>query len=332
MLNLIAGLAGAVILIVLVFVTGLLVIRRTSGQRAQTVYMGVGQFIGAALLDCLLLYFSITFSTAALSDAVRMRGSGTQNAVLTDLADALGGTSPDAATLWGLLIPFLSWVAAHGVALCALLVLRYGYAWLRMRRPAEGMQAAPVDFVAQLGGTIVGLVVFVVFFVKVVAFDCLLIRYQMINSSTALRKALGKGWESSMSQDVLIERLSSTFYGQIVVHAGDFYVVALLMMALVMVIASHNLMRAISLTRRRAYVVPPPPPLGAVPPLPAAAQGPGAAPPTGGVPPPIVDLPEPPPPPRPPDPPGGGGNDLPPLVNPPPGQGPGNTPMRPSED
>jgi len=271
MLGALLSALGVLVAAAVVFVIGLAVVRRWRGEAGQGLYIAIGLFLLALSLDFVVLYFSVSFCTASLKDALRLRGSGTANPLLDDLMRTFGGRGLDIGTLWGVIIPAVSWVSAHGVALAAFWLMRSGYGLIRAHAtPSEGDARPAPDLGriwAYLAGSSLGLVLAIVVFNAVVSFDSLLIRYQIISSSRVLKAQLGDNWEARLGQEELLQKLGSSFLGQIVLHAGTFYVVTLLVSAAVMVAALHNLVFQVGRIRRPlplpvAPPTPPPPPPG----------------------------------------------------------------------
>ncbi len=260
---------GAILLAVLAYVLGLMAVRRHLGVRHQNIYNAIFQCILASVLDLGMIFFSIAFCTAATSDALRLRGHGTPNQFLESVSSAFGTGNVDNATLYGLIIPALSWATAHAVVVLGLLVARSVYQAVQARRSAqatepdtEAHREAKTQFegavTAAFGyGVVLGLAYWA--FRIVVTFDTLLVRYQIIHSSKALTRALGKDWMARLNEQQLYAKLGSSFLGQIVVHAGLFYVAALLVTAFLMVVALHNLTHHLNSLPRRRYMPGAPP-------------------------------------------------------------------------
>lgn len=318
---------GCVFLCAFAYICGAVFVRRFFSPRAAALYHGVGQLCVCMVLDLMVIYFSITFCTASIRQALRLRDGGTPNALLDDLMSLFGGASIDPATLWGVIIPFITWVVAHALVYAILEVSRYSYAAVHAQMArgagdAAGPNVAPLLWL-RTGGWIAAAGVVGVLFHEVVRFDSLLLRFQIVSSSKTLGKLLGKGWEARMSEDRLNAVLGNSFLGQIALHSGTFYVIMLIIAAFGMVISIHNLRRVLQPEPRPLELPPPPPP---APPTPvvgaanqragngpdpaAAARGPGISPPAA----PRQEAP-------PPESPGSG--DLPPLGPPPSGGGTG---------
>lgn len=240
---------GVLVLALLVYVIGLAVVRRTLGERYQNLYNAFGQAALAIAFDFVVIYFSVSFCTASIKYALRIRGGASPNQVLDSVMKSFGGSGLDNPTLFGLVIPAVSWVVAHIVILGLLLTARYVYAAVQAHvgggndeRGAE--PGAALDWLRAAGAAAVS-GAFIYFFSWVVGLDALLLRYQIISNSRALKTLLGTGWEARLSQADLVQKLGHTFVGQIVIHVGAFYVITLLVAAFVIVIALHNLFATI---------------------------------------------------------------------------------------
>ena len=282
--------AGLILFLILVYVAGLTLFRSRFGNRRPVLYHAVWQCLLAGIVDLLVIYFSISFCTSSIKDGLRLRGSAAPNMLLSELTETFGIEDLDLATVWGIIIPIMSWLSAHGVVLGALLTARFGFATLTAHLALTGEEGRGelVGRVQQhwsrLAGAAAGLGISIWFFRKVIRFDTFLIQYQMISSSKALKGMLGADWRSLSTQG-LKQVLSGSFIGEIVIHAGEFYVVALMIAAVLMVISLHNLREgAVALPTARYRPVPPPLPIdlrpefGAVqPPAPPpnAPDGPG---------------------------------------------------------
>jgi len=304
--------AGLLLLLIFVYVAGLTLFRARFGNRRPVLYHAVWQTLLAGIVDLLVIFFSISFCTSSIKDGLRLRGSAAPNILLTELTETFGIENLDLATVWGIIIPIMSWLSAHGVVLGALLTARYGFAALAAHLSSTGEEAR-AELVtrlhqhwARLAGAIAGLGVSLWFFRRVIRFDTFLIQYQMINSSRALKGLLGADWKMLTTEE-LRKALSGSFIGEIVIHAGSFYVVSLMVAAILMVISLHNLREgAMTLPAMRYRPEPPPLPLDLRPEAVAVAVPGPPVPPAG----------------EPGNPPGtgAGAGDLPP-VEPPPGPG-----------
>ena len=255
---------AVLMLLALMYVGGLVVVRRTAGDHHQALYNAVGQVILAIILDFMVLYFSISFCTSSIKDALRLRGAGQPNMLLESVSESFGGGGIDIATLWGLIIPAISWTCAHAVVLGGLMVSRYAFAVLTAyasrTNADEGRRLTPelLHIWGRAAGYVALLALALYAFARVVTFDTLLVQYQIINSSRYLKKLLGIDWMAHLSHDQLMKRLGGTFVGQVVVHAGTFYVITLLVAAFVVVVALHNLLESVRRLPRRPYQPRPP--------------------------------------------------------------------------
>lgn len=304
---------GVLLLLFLAYIGGLIYVRRIGGERYQNLYNAIGQAALAIAFDFVVLYFSISFCTAGLKYALRMRSGGSANQVLDSMMQSFGGKGLDNPTIFGLIIPAVSWIVAHVVIVGLMLTIRYIYTAMHARTPQAVADGAVASFVWLQAGVAGALsATFGYFFRWVVGFDALLLRYQIISQSRVLKDLLGSGWEARLSQDELVQKLGHTFIGQIVIHAGAFYVITLLVAAFVMVVAMHNLFSAIQrLPRGRAYQVTAP----VLTPIAPDDRDYGLRDATAAQPP-ATDQPRPPDPPTDPDPPPGDGPtvlDLPPA-------------------
>lgn len=249
-----AFLLGIVSLIgvVLVYILGCAMVRRFAGDRPHVMYHAVGQFILALMLDLVVIYFSVSFCTSSLKQALKLRGSTASNMLVDETMTRLGGTgdSLDIGSLWGLIVPIISWVCAHIVILSALLLVRYvvmAISRQTVRTATQGgadQRSAITHPLYYAAGALSLLGVGGYWFKKAVDFDRILIMFQIINSSKSLKVALGKDWLTAMSYHDLVQKLNDSFVGQVALHAGSFYVISLLVAGFAMVVTSHNLWAA----------------------------------------------------------------------------------------
>jgi len=193
--------------------------------------------------------------------------------MLEELAQAIGGRQLQLSSMYGWLVPVVTWIFAHGVVLFGMLTLRYGYALIQQRaevlrdRDPEELAHRPLDlnWLRAVGCLVIALL-FTYGFYTTVGLDSLLIRYFMISSSRPLKIALGDNWESLAPAD-MAATLKGSFVGQIILHAGAVYVLTILVAAFFIVIALHNFVSAINaLPPRRGGAGGPPPLAPASPP------------------------------------------------------------------
>ncbi|MCL5670077.1 MAG: hypothetical protein M1423_02090, partial [Acidobacteria bacterium] len=208
--------------------------------------------LGAAVvIDVVVLTFSISICSYVARNGLGISGYVLQNAQI--LRVLLGspdqGTSLSTAGIWGFIIPLLSWLTAHGVVLGIVEPVRLiGAAFVdrntsRLHPGSAGARRAAIRFrrrVIQICGfAATGVAAFLVFR-TVINFDKNLFQYELIDQTSLRRLLGGEHWATKHSPEQVAHMLRGTFLGQVVLHAGNFYMICLFVSAFFLVVAVHR--------------------------------------------------------------------------------------------
>ena len=207
----------------------------------------------AVVLDVLVITFSISVCSYATRQGLEIRGDAVQNSDILRLlsGSAVGEQGVTVASLWGFIIPLLSWVTAHGVVFGIVEFLRYFVALVGLgpliRRTQQSAGSATNfvrtrlhSFVTRLCGSALLTIVSLYLFKIVISFDRLLFQYQIIDVSLLRKELGGRGWSLRYSPEQLTSALQGTFLGQMALHAGNFYVVCLFITAFLLIMALNR--------------------------------------------------------------------------------------------
>ena len=261
MVGLLLGGLGVLALVAVLYIAGITLFRYWLGNRAPVLYHAILQFAFFGLLDAIILIFSVSFCTASIRDSIRLRGSVASNQLLANLLYALGVDDVDLPTMWGVIVPVLTWVSGHGVAFAGLLSARFGRGAVVRYLETRGQAGAVVEVgrhLVQLVGSLGALVGIAWMLQRVLSTEVSLIRFQLLSSSQAGKTMLGEGW-MNWSDTAIRAALAKHFVGQVINHLVSIYAVGLLLSAGAMILAFHRLfVGAMLIPLLRYRPVPPP--------------------------------------------------------------------------
>ncbi|MDO8655546.1 MAG: hypothetical protein Q7R48_04045 [bacterium] len=236
------------------YVIGLAVARRFFGVRAYEFLRAVWSLVFALFLNLLLLVTTITWTTNVLAEALRMREGGRENTYIASVIK-IG----DMVSNYAVIIPLVTVIMGHLFVLSVLIGLRFAVrSVVQWRAPSEMVHLDETHPYFGLAASVVAIPVLWSIYQQVLAWEVLLLRFQFINESRVLRDELGKNWSTTLPAEALNERLGTTFFGQLLAHAGTFYSIAVLVCACLFVLSAHQTLRCIQRMRTPAFAIIPP--------------------------------------------------------------------------
>ncbi|MGD9495259.1 MAG: hypothetical protein AB7Y46_03005 [Armatimonadota bacterium] len=251
-----AAAVGFIAVSVLVFLSGLVYVRRRWGLARQNLFMATAAFLPCILFDLMVFYFSLTFCSMAISEGLRLRGGGGGSPLLESYWAWMGARGPDVASQFGALTPIGSWLLAHAVIVSLLYLERGVYGILASRTATAGRPRPAPDY-RHIVYSLIAAIAFVTGFRIAVTWDYLLIRFFLVANSRVLRGALGENW-AGMDPEEFVARLSGTVQGQMVLHSGQIYVLFLLLAAFAVMYTFHMVLRSVNTLPVRARAMVPP--------------------------------------------------------------------------